>query len=350
MYATLWVFMDEGGNIMEYGLIGEKLGHSYSKLIQEKLLDDYTYEICPIAKDDLDAFMQSKQFTAINVTIPYKQSVIPYLSEMSDAAKSIGAVNTVVNKQGKLIGYNTDYLGFAYTLDFNKINVQDKKVLVLGNGGASKAIQAVVQDKGAKQIVVTDLVSSEDIYTMQDIIDSHLDVEIIINTTPCGMYPHIHSSAIDLSLFKQCRACVDVIYNPLRTQFLLDAKQLGMQSVGGLEMLVAQAKYALEFFKDIVIDDSHINRIYEEIILNTSNIIVEENEVLAHTLAKHTNKQYIDIEEVTETIALHGEHVIHTAKPISKEMKPLLQRNSLWVQTNDLAIDTLINALVKTGK
>lgn len=251
---------------MEYGLIGEKLGHSYSKIIQEKLLKDYTYEIHPVVKEDLDAFMKAKAFKGINVTIPYKQSVIPYLDEMDEAAKKIGAVNTIVNKDGLLKGYNTDYYGFLYTLDKNNIEIKEKKVLVLGDGGASKAIQAAVLAKQPKQLIITNRTPHENTISLDEVYLNHKDSDIIINTTSVGMYPNVKDSPIDLSKFNRLKAVVDIIYNPLCTKLLLQGKELGIPYVNGLEMLVAQAKYALEHFKGISINDCEIDRIYKELL------------------------------------------------------------------------------------
>ena len=259
---------------MEYGLIGEHLGHSYSKLIQEKLLDHYTYDIHPVEKDKLDSFMKEKAFKAINVTIPYKKDVIPYLTELDDASKKIGAVNTIVNKNGNLYGYNTDYYGFDYMVRKHKVSFTDKKVLVLGNGGASQAIQAVIKDHGAKEMLVTDIVLNPGILSIKEVYDKHPDIDIVVNTTPCGMYPNVDSTAVDLSQFNKIEAVFDCVYNPMDTEFTLQAKELGIKvAVTGLEMLVAQAKRALEHFKDLQIDDEEIDRIYREILLETANLI-----------------------------------------------------------------------------
>lgn len=289
-------------NNMEYGLIGEKLGHSYSKLIQEKLLDNYTYELYPIPKEDLDSFLKEKNFKAINVTIPYKRDVIPYLNELDDAAKKIGAVNTIVNRNGYLIGKNTDYGGFAYLLKKHQIQVNGKKVLVMGNGGASQAIQAVLHDQGIKEMVIVDIIASEKTTTLEDVYQNHKDVEVIVNTTPLGMYPNVDASAIDITQFPNCQACVDVIYNPIHTKFITDAKQLGIPAVGGLEMLVAQAKYALEHFKDIRIAESEIDRIYQDILEQVTNLVIVGmpgcgKSTIAKEISSLCNKQYIDLDE-----------------------------------------------------
>ena len=259
---------------MEYGLIGEKLGHSYSKIIQEQLLENYTYEIHPIAKQDLDEFMKQKQFKAINVTIPYKESVIAYLDEMDEASKKIGAVNTIVNHDGKLYGHNSDYYGFDYTLKQNKIDVQNKKVLVIGNGGAAKAIIAVLKDQQAKQIIVCARTIKEGVTPLNEVYEKHSDVDIIVNTSPVGMYPDSMASPLSLTTFTTCEVVVDIIYNPLRTKLLVEAKALGKQAVGGLEMLIAQAKYALQFFKNIKIDDTRISQIFQQMCYQTQNIVL----------------------------------------------------------------------------
>lgn len=290
---------------MEYGLIGEKLGHSYSKLIQEKLLDNYTFEIHPIERENLDAFMKAKEFKAINVTIPYKQDVIPYLDELDDASKKIGAVNTIVNENGKLIGHNTDYYGFNYMLEHHNIEIKDKKVLVMGNGGASKAIQAVINDHQAKEMLVVDIILSEGVISIEEVYEDHLDVDVIVNTTPLGMYPKVDGCCVDMDKFANLQACVDVVYNPFATEFALQAQAKGVKAVTGLEMLVAQAKYALEFFKKISIDDSEIDRIYKEILMTTTNIVLigmpnGGKSAVGALVAKLCNKEFIDTDAIIE--------------------------------------------------
>lgn len=287
---------------MKYGLIGEKLGHSYSKLIQERLIDNYEYELHPLSKDALATFMKEKNFTGINVTIPYKQEVIPYLDEIDDKAKSIGAVNTIVNENGKLKGYNTDYHGFKYMLTFHHIQIKDKKVMVLGNGGASKAIQAVIQDLDCKELILVSRTSNEGSVSYEDAIKLYQDANIIINTTPLGMYPNNDTQAIDLKPFPKLEACLDVVYNPLQTKLILQAKALGIKAIGGLEMLVAQAKYALEYFKNIIIEESEIDRIYREILLETSNLVFigmpgSGKTTIAHKCAEYLDRTCIDLDQ-----------------------------------------------------
>ena len=250
---------------MEYGLIGEKLGHSFSKEIHEKLAD-YQYDITPLTREEFPKFMKARDFKAINVTIPYKCDVIPYLDEMDSNAKSIGAVNTIVHKDGKLIGHNTDFSGFLYMVEHHNVTIKEKKILVIGNGGASKAVIAVLNHLQAKEIIIIDIVSGPGVITKEETLVNHTDVDVIVNTSPVGMYPNVDHSPLDLASFTQCKAVLDVIYNPLQTKLTKQAAELGMQAINGLEMLVGQAKYAVEFFLDKSIDDEVIDPIYHQII------------------------------------------------------------------------------------
>lgn len=249
---------------MDYGLIGEKLGHSLSKPIHESLAD-YTYEIHPLTRDEFHVFMKEKPFRAINVTIPYKRDVIPYLDSMDENAKAIGAVNTIVNREGKLKGYNTDFSGFDYMVRKHGIQLEGKKVLVLGNGGAAQAIKAVVKKHQAGEMIVVDIVDDGESITYEQCFKHHTDAEVIINTSPIGMYPNVDATPIDPARFPKCTAVMDVVYNPLTTQLVYEAVKLGMIGVNGLEMLVAQAKYAVEIFLGTQIDDSRIPEIYEKV-------------------------------------------------------------------------------------
>lgn len=250
---------------MEYGLIGEKLGHSYSKLIHEKLAD-YEYEITPLTREEFTPFMEARDFKAINVTIPYKRDVIPYLDEIDDNARRIGAVNTIVNRNGKLTGYNTDFSGFLYMVRHNGVRAAGKKVIVLGNGGAAKAVLAVLNYLKAGEIVIVKTTGGNGVITYEECKKYHSDGKLIVNTSPVGMYPGIDARPIDLSLYPDCEAVLDLIYNPLKTKLLLQGEELGIRSVNGLEMLVAQAKYAVEYFLDKKIEDSVIDTIYHKIL------------------------------------------------------------------------------------
>lgn len=249
---------------MDYGLIGEKLGHSYSKDIHE-MLADYTYDLCPLTKEEFKTFMEKHDFKSINVTIPYKQQVIPYLDEMDDNAKAIGAVNTIVNKDGKLYGHNTDFSGFLYMLKKHNIDVAGKKCIVLGDGGASKAVVAVLNKLGAKEIIIVDIIKTASAITYDECFEKHTDADFIANTSPVGMYPKCDASPVDLTRFPNCKAVADVIYNPLETKLVAQAKELGMIGVNGLEMLVAQALYAVEFFLDTKLDEAKIDEVFQKL-------------------------------------------------------------------------------------
>lgn len=248
---------------MEYGLIGEKLGHSASKKIHG-MLADYTYELHPLTKDEFPSFMEQHSFRAINVTIPYKQDVIPYLAYVDDTAREIGAVNTIVNRDGRLYGYNTDMPGFMYMVRKNGIDMTGRKVVVLGNGGASQAIQAGVKHLGAsEQIIVGHRTIKEGVITYSECFEKHSDADIIINTSPVGMFPNVDASPVDLVNFPRCHAVIDIIANPLTTKLTSQAEELGMIGITGLEMLIAQAKYAAEIFLGKEIPEERIDEIYQ---------------------------------------------------------------------------------------
>ncbi len=251
---------------MRYGLIGEKLGHSYSKLIHERLAD-YQYELIPLNREEFHDFMKARTFTAINVTIPYKQAVIPYLDELHPLAEKIGAVNTVINKKSRLIGFNTDYYGFGYMLKHHNIEIQGKKCLILGDGGTSHTVRTLLKDLGARELLIVSRHVTEDTITYEECYRNHTDAQIIINTTPCGMYPNVDASPLDLSYFTSCEAVLDAIFNPLQTKLTLQAQSLGMKAVTGLEMLVAQAKQAVEHFLDRELPEEVIDKIYQELLL-----------------------------------------------------------------------------------
>ncbi len=249
---------------MKYGLIGEKLGHSFSKLIHEKIWD-YKYDLLELTRDELDSFLEERDFKGVNVTIPYKSEVISYLDEIDESADKIGAVNTIVNKKGKLLGYNTDYYGFIYTLNKHNVGIEGEKVIVLGNGGAAKAVITGLEDLKAGEIVVVGRTLRANTISFEDCYKDHTDAKVIVNATPVGMYPEINASPLNLESFADCSHVIDLIYNPLETKLLNQTSQMGMVSINGLEMLIAQAKVAAEYFLDTSIDNSVIDKIYKEI-------------------------------------------------------------------------------------
>ena len=256
---------------MEYGLIGERLGHSYSKQIHAEFAD-YLYELTPLTREEFPIFMKRKEFRAINVTIPYKCEVIPYLDQMDPLAKQIGAVNTIVNRDKQLCGYNTDYYGFLYLLRKNGISVAGKKVLVLGNGGAAQPIFLALSREGAKEVLTVKYREEPGTITYEKAASGHADAEVIINASPGGMFPQMDATPIDLAPYQNLSAAVDIIANPLETRFLHEAKMAGAKTAGGLSMLVAQAKYAVEYFLDIKIEESKIPPIEEKIAASMQKI------------------------------------------------------------------------------
>ncbi len=261
--------MRNGYQNLSCGLVGEHLGHSFSPQIHAEL-GDYTYRLIELPSDDLKDFFSKKDFDALNVTIPYKKSVIPFLDVISEEAKAIGAVNTIVRCGNKLYGYNTDYFGFDSLLQHAKLNVAGKKALILGSGGASLTVRTVLAHRGAREIVIISR-HGENNY---DNITRHSDAGIIVNATPVGMYPNNGNNPIDLSKFPDCTGVADLIYNPAKTALLLQAEQLGIPHANGLYMLVAQAAKAAEYFTGAPIESGEIARITRHIEEKTRNIIL----------------------------------------------------------------------------
>lgn len=258
---------------MKYGLLGEKLGHSFSKEIHARLAD-YEYELCEMNENELDALLRKRDFNAVNVTIPYKQTVIPYLDEISERAKAIGAVNAVVNRNGKLFGDNTDFAGMRALALHTDADLKDKKVLILGTGGTSKTARAVAEDLGAKEIFRVSRMKKEGVITYEEAYAKHSDAEIIINTTPVGMFPKTSGTPINVSAFPKLEAVLDAIFNPLRTDFVLSAQERGVVASGGLYMLVAQAVYASALFLGKEPNDKKTDEVYREILNDKRNIFL----------------------------------------------------------------------------
>lgn len=292
---------------MKYGLIGEKLGHSYSKIIHEAI-GEYAYELKEIPKEELDSFMKARDFLGINVTIPYKQDVIPYLDEIDEAAKAIGAVNTIVNRNGKLCGYNTDFYGLKALILRMGMDLKDSKVLILGTGGTSKTARAAAKSLGASEIYRVSRSSSEDAISYEEALEIHGDADYIINTTPCGMYPKEDASPINLEGFKALRGVTDVIYNPDRTKLVLNAQSLGIKGSGGLYMLVMQAVKAAELFLDKQLDLSIGEDIYKSIRAKKQNICLtgmpaSGKSTVGKALAELLSMELVDTDALIEARA-----------------------------------------------
>lgn len=256
--------------MLKCGLLGEKLGHSYSPQIHS-MLADYEYKLFEKSPEELEAFLKSGEFDGLNVTIPYKKAVMPYCTELSPTAAQIGSVNTIVRRSdGSLYGDNTDAFGFENLILHNGIEVKGKKALVLGTGGASVTAQAVLKNLGASEVVVISR-RGEDNY---ENIAKHADAEIVANTTPVGMYPNNGKAAVDLTQFPKLSGVLDVVYNPARTALLLQAERLGIPCAGGLYMLVSQAKRSCELFTEKSIPDSEIDRIECVLSHQMQNIVI----------------------------------------------------------------------------
>ncbi len=246
---------------MEYGLIGMPLGHSFSKEIHESL-GFYAYELREVPAQDFDAFMRARDFRAINVTIPYKQDVIPYLDEIDPLAAEIGAVNCIVNRDGRLIGSNTDLAGMHALAKKLHLDLTDKKVLICGTGGTSKTARVLACAAGARQVLRLSRAAKEgidyaDVITYAQAYNDHSDAHIIINATPSGMYPHNETWAINAAAFYQLEGILDTVYNPLDTALVQQGCAMGIAAEGGLYMLVAQAVVAAQHFtgKSLNVDD-----------------------------------------------------------------------------------------------
>lgn len=301
---------------MRCGLLGKKLGHSYSPQIHAKL-GDYPYLLHEKAPEELENFLKNGDFTGLNVTIPYKKAVIPYCESLSDRAKHLGAVNTIVRRaDGSLVGHNTDFFGFSAMVKKSGLEPAKKKCLVLGSGGASVTAVAVLQEMGAEVIVISR--SGENHYGN---LSRHGDAAILVNATPVGMYPDTGVSPVDLGLFPKLEGVLDLIYNPARTALLQQAERRGLIAENGLWMLVAQAKESAEWFTGQALDDRLIASIHGHLKRQMENIVLigmpgSGKSAVAAALAEKTGKRVVDADaaivekagmSIPAIFSLHGE-------------------------------------------
>ena len=287
---------------MRFGLLGRKLGHSYSPQIHN-LLGGYPYELFEREPEDVADFLKNGEFDGINVTIPYKKTVISCLDEIDPLALRLGAVNTIVRRNGRLKGYNSDYFGFRSMVQRTGIAVSGKKALVLGSGGASVTAQAVLEDLGAEVVAISR--SGENNYQN---LHRHADAALLVNTTPVGMYPNTGEAPVDVSRFPALEGVLDVIYNPARTQLLLDCEKLGIPSFNGLWMLVAQAKQSAQWFLDTPLPDSLVADIHGKLRSQMENIVLIGmaacgKSTIGRLLAKETGKTFRDADAQIEKLA-----------------------------------------------
>ena len=292
---------------MKTGLLGRKLGHSYSPQIHS-YLGEYSYELFEKEPEEVGDFVLHGDYQCMNVTIPYKKDVIPYLDELSPAAVKMGSVNTVIRrKDGSLFGHNTDYFGFTSMVLRSGISVESKKVLVLGSGGTSNTAVKALADLGANVVIISR--SGENNY---ENLHLHADATVIVNTTPVGMYPKTGVSPVDLKRFPKLEGVLDVIYNPAKTQLLLDAEALGLPNENGLWMLVAQAKEAAEYFMDRKLPDSVIASVHHKLSVQMENIVLIGmpgcgKSTIGALLAEKLGRKIVDADE--EIVCLAGKSI-----------------------------------------
>ena len=288
---------------MKTGLLGRKLGHSYSPQIHA-YLGEYTYDLFEREPEDVEKFLKEGDFSAINVTIPYKKTVMPYCT-LTETAKYMGSVNTIVRQpDGTLLGHNTDYFGFTSMVRKSGLEVSGKKCLVLGSGGASVTAVAVLKEMGANVVVISR--SGEDNY---ENLHRHTDAAVICNCTPVGMYPKNGISPVDLNLFPQLEGVLDMIYNPARTKLLMDAADRGLVAENGLWMLVAQAKEAADWFMNKKLPDSLIQYVYDKMRRQMENIILIGmpgcgKSTIGRQLADKLGKTFVDAD--AELVKTYG--------------------------------------------
>jgi len=286
------------------GLLGRSLVHSYSPQIHSQL-GSYPYKLFQIEPEALDAFFRDVPFDGINVTIPYKKSVIPHCDTLSPQAEQLGAVNTIVRRpDGKLVGHNTDYFGFQSMIAHSGLSVSSKKVLVLGSGGASATVVAVLNAMNATPVVISR--SGENNYSN---LSRHQDASIIVNTTPVGTFPEVLYAPLDLTQFPHLEGVLDLVYNPARTQLLLQAERLGLITENGLWMLVAQAKESAEWFTEKRIRDNLISDIYNKLQRQMQNVVLigmpgSGKSTIGRLLAERLGKAFTDADTIVEERAL----------------------------------------------
>lgn len=258
---------------MMYGCIGERLSHSFSKEIHEQITSNL-YELRELAPGALAPFIEGREFRGLNVTIPYKERVIALLDELDPLARKIGAVNTIVNRDGRLCGYNTDFDGLCDLIRHAGIDLKEKKVAILGTGGTAKTAQAAAEHLGARKIVLVSRTARDEAIDYAALHREHTDIEILINTTPVGMYPSVNEACVSLDCFPSLSGVIDAVYNPLRTRLILSARERGIVAEGGLYMLVAQAMHAAKLFYEKTSSEISTEQIYERLLRARENIVL----------------------------------------------------------------------------
>ncbi len=324
---------------MLYGCIGETLKHSFSAQIHP-LLNDSLYELREVPREELERFIQKKDFLGINVTIPYKQSVIPYLDWIEPLASEIGAVNTVVNRDGKLYGYNTDFYGMCALFGHIGADLRGKKIAILGTGGTSLTALAVARHLGAREILRVSRREGEGAVTYESLAELHRDVQVIINTTPVGMYPHAQESPVSLSAFSTLESVADAVYNPLRTELVLEARERGIPAEGGLFMLVAQAVRASELFHDCQYPEGTVERIWRTLAQKKENVVLigmpgSGKTTVGRLLAESLGREFLDMDvEITNVYGRTPAEIIRKdGEPAFRDLETAILREHLCART-----------------
>ena len=347
---------------MKYGLIGEKLGHSFSPDIHKRLVTS-DYVLKEIPRDTLGEFLAKKEFVGVNVTIPYKQDVIPYLHYISDSAQYIGAVNVIVNKDGVLHGYNTDFYGLKALVLKTAGDISGKKVLILGTGGTSRTALAVAKALGASRIDRVGRTEKEGCVTYAFAYEHLSDSEIIINTTPVGMFPECDAAPVDINAFPNLQGVVDVVFNPISTNLVLSAQAKGIPAMGGLYMLVYQAVAASELFANVKYEESIIENIYKELKSSKQNIVLTGmpgcgKSTVGRLLAEKTGREFYDIDteivkqagmEITEIFEARGEKAFRDMETETAKRLSTLSGVVISCGGGTVLRDENVNALRRNG-
>lgn len=348
---------------MDYGLIGNKLSHSFSAEIHPKLFD-CKYSLCELQSDELEGFFAKRDFKGINVTVPYKTAVMEYLDFIDENAEKIGAVNTVLNKNGKLYGYNTDFSGLKTLILSAGVSLKDKSVIILGSGGTAKTAKAVAENLGATNITLISRTGKDGAETYKDLEKHYKTADILINTTPVGMYPEINKSAVSVSDFERLVAVFDVIYNPLRTKLIEDAEKGGIIAEGGLKMLVFQAVFAARLFSGKDIPEKKGYEIFEQIKKQKENIVLigmpsSGKSTVGALIAKSLGRKFVDTDSLlTNTRKMSPKDIIETSGEAvfrnleTAVIKDLSLKQGLVIATGGGAVEREenIGLLKKNGK
>ena len=347
----------------EYGLVGEALSHSHSPEIHE-MLSGKEYALIEVPRDEIDAFFDKRDFVGINVTIPYKQTVIPHLDMIDSVASEIGAVNTVVNRGGKLTGYNTDHEGMSAAISRAGIELSGKKVMILGTGGTSRTAEYVAKRGGAKEMVKVSRSGRDGAVTYDDAYRLHSDADVIINSTPCGMYPDTDASPIDITRFPSLNGVFDAIYNPLKTRLITDAESAGIPCSGGLYMLVYQAVRSSEYFNGKKYPDGTADEVYSYLYRKLENVVLigmpssgktTVGRIVAHSLGREFFDTDVIIERnegksIPDIFKEYGEEYFREAE--AKAVREVSSRQSCVIATGGGAVlkEENVEKLRQNGK